>query len=94
VVSLARLASDQEIIVRSREIPEIIFDAQGDFARQLAKLDYIVESLKTHDAPPMKRVNLALGGQVPVELQESTPLKPAPSALPKTISQPKQRRDF
>ena len=94
VVSLARLASDQEIIVRSRIIPEIIFDAQGDFPRQLAKLDYIVESLKTHGAPPMKRVNLALGGQVPVELQESAPLKPARSALPKTTSQPKQRRDF
>jgi hypothetical protein len=94
VVSLARLASDQEIIVRSREIPEIIFDAQGDFPRQLAKLDYIVESLKTHDAPPMKRVNLALGGQVPVELQESAPLKPARSALPQTTSQPKPRRDF
>lgn len=94
VVSLARLASDQEIIVRSREIPEIIFDARGDFPRQLAKLAYIVESLKAHDAPPMKRVNLALGGQVPVELQDSTPLKPARSSLPKTIPQPKQRRDF
>jgi cell division protein FtsQ len=97
VVSLARLASDQEIIVRSREIPEIIFDARdapGNFPRQLAKLAYIVESLKAHDAPPMKRVNLALGGQVPVELQDSTLLKPARSSLPKTTSQPKQRRDF
>jgi cell division protein FtsQ len=94
IVSLARFASDQEIIVRSREIPEIIFDARGDLPRQLAKLAYIVESLKAHDAPPMKRVNLALGGQVPVELQDSTPLKPARSALPKTTSQPKQRRDF
>ena len=109
VVSLARLASDQEIIVRSREIPEIIFGAQGDFPRQLAKLDYIVEFLKTHDAPPIKRVNLALGGRVveegdtlriqgdqdvPVELQEAAPLKPARSPLPKTNSQPKQRRDF
>jgi cell division protein FtsQ len=94
VLSLARLASDQEIIVRSQEIPEIIFEARGDLPRQLAKLAYIVESLKAHDAPPVKRVNLALGGQVPVELQDSTPLKPARSSLPKTTSQPKQRRDF
>jgi cell division protein FtsQ len=109
VVSLARLDSDQEIIVRSREIPEIIFSAQGDFPRQLAKLDYIVDFLKTHAAPPIKRVNLSLGGRaaqgddalriqgdqaVPVELQEADSLKSAPSALPKTTSQPRLRRDF
>lgn len=94
VVSLARLATDQEIVVRSREIPEIIFDARGNFPRQLAKLDYIVDSLRTHGAPPMARVNLALGSQVPVELQETAPLQPARSALPPPSSQPKLRRDF
>jgi hypothetical protein len=94
IVSLARLATDQEIVVRSREIPEIIFDARGNFPRQLAKLDYIVDSLRTHGAPPMARVNLALGSQVPVELQENAPLQPAHSALPPPASQPKLRRDF
>ena len=89
VVSLARLASDQEIEVRSREIPEIVFDARGNFPRQLAKLDYVVDSLRAHGAPPMARVNLALGSQVPVELQETAPLAPA-----RPISQPKSRRDF
>ena len=94
VVSLARLASDQEIEVRSREIPQIIFDARGYFPRQLAKLDYVVDSLRTHGAPPMARVNLALGSQVPVELQETAPLQPPRSALPRPASQPKSRRDF
>jgi len=94
VVSLARLASDQEIEVRSREIPQIIFDARGDIPRQLAKLDYVIDTLHAHGAPPMARVNLALGSQVPVELQETAPLQPARSALPGPASQPKSRRDF
>jgi cell division protein FtsQ len=94
VVSLARLAGDQEIIVRSREIPEIIFAAEDDYPRQLAKLDYIVDTLRTQGAPPVARVNLALGGQVPVALQETLRLAPARPALSPTISQPRQRRDF
>jgi len=94
VVSLARLADDGEIVVRTREIPEIVFSAGEDYARQLAKLDYIEETLRTHGAPPVARVNLALGGQVPVALQESIRLTPArtdPSAPP---SPTRQRRDF
>lgn len=94
VVSLARLSSDQEIMVRSREIPEIIFDARGNFPRQLAKLDDIVDSLRKHGAPPLARVNLALGSQVPVELQDAGPMPPVRSTLPKTIFQPKPRSDF
>jgi cell division protein FtsQ len=94
VVSLVRLASDQEIIVRSREIPEIIFDAREDFPRQLAKLDYIVDTLRAHGAPVMARVNLALGSQVPVELQNSTPLTPATLSLSRTTLKPSKKRDF
>jgi POTRA domain, FtsQ-type len=94
VMSLARLASDQEIIVRSREIPEIIFDARGEFPRQLARLDHIVEFLHTRGAPPLERVNCALGSQVPVELQDTASSKPARSSRPKPTAQPKQRRDF
>ncbi len=94
VVSLARLPGDGEIVVRSREIPEIIFMADGDYARQLAKLDYIVDNLRAHGAPPVASVNLALGGQVPVALQDAPRLAPARAAAAATPSQPRQRRDF
>jgi cell division septal protein FtsQ len=98
VLSLARFASDQEIIVRSHEISEIIFDARvdvrEDFPRQLARLNHIVEFLRARGAPPMQRVNFALGGQVPVELQDTASSTPARSLRPKPATQPKQRRDF
>jgi len=91
VVSLARLGSDQEIRVHSREIPEIIFDAHGDFARQLARLDHIVSFLHARGAPPMQRVNFALGNQVPVELQDAAPFAPA---RPHPPSATRHRSDF
>lgn len=95
VVSLARFTSDHEILVRSTAIPEIVFDLRDGFPRQLARLDYIVDFLRSKGAPPLQRIDLALGGQVPVELQRAAPLKPARAAPSrKTASQPKQRRDF
>jgi cell division protein FtsQ len=94
VVSLARMASDQEILVRSTLIPEIVFDVRDEFPRQLARLDYIIDFLRTKGAPPLQRIDLALGGQVPVELQEAAPLKPAHVPPRKPVSQPKQRRDL
>ncbi len=94
VVSLARLAGDGEIVVRSREIPEVIFSADEDYARQLAKLDYIVDNLRAHGAPPVARVDLALGSQVPVALQDTPRLAPPRTAVAQTPSQPGQRRDF
>ncbi len=94
VVSLAAFASDHEITVRSNLIPEIVFDVGREFPKQLARLDYIVDFMRTKGSPPLQRVNLSLGGQVPVELGEAAPLKPARASLPKTTSQPKQRRDF
>jgi len=95
VVSLARFASDQEIIVRSRDIPEIIFDAQAPFPHQLAKLAYIVESLRTHGNPPMARVDFAVGNQVPVELRAAETLPAGhPSLLSPPSSPNRPRRDF
>jgi len=94
VVSLARLASDKEILVRSHDIPEIVFDAGAGFPRQLEKLDYIVDALRTHGAPPVARVDLAVGSQVPVEL-EAAASDQAPRAPPGPAQfQPKLRRDF
>jgi POTRA domain, FtsQ-type len=94
VVSLERFASDQEITVRSALIPEIVFDVRDEFPRQLARLDYIVDTLRSKGAPPLQRINLALGGQVPVELRELAPPRPARASPHETVSQPNQRRDF
>jgi hypothetical protein len=94
VVSLTRLASDQELIVRSRDIPEIIFDTRVGFAHQLAKLAYIVDSIRKHGNPPMARIDFAAGSQVPVELQSSLNLQPARAPAPKPSSQPRSKRDF
>ena len=94
VVSLARLASDQELIVRSREIPEIVFDARVSFPHQLAKLAYIVDFLHTHGDAPMARVDLAVGSQVPVELQETASLAPARPSFSIPVAQSRPRREF
>jgi POTRA domain, FtsQ-type len=94
VVSLARFASDHEIAVRSNLIPEIVFDARREFFPQLAQLDYIVDLLRTQGAPPLQRIDLTLGDQVPVELQDAAALKAASAVPRKTVFQPKQRRDF
>jgi cell division protein FtsQ len=94
VVSLARVDSDREITVRSSLIPEIIFDVQGEFPSQLARLDYIVDYLHARGAPPLQRIDLAVGGQVPVELQEAVPLKPSRIPSHTAASQQRQRRDF
>jgi len=94
VVSLAAFASDHEIKVRSAQIPEIVFDVGREFPQQLGRLDYIVDFLRTKGGLPMQRIDLSLGGQVPVELGEAVPLKSARISLPKTASQTKPRRDF
>ena len=94
VVSLARLGADNEIIVRSRDVPEIIFDAGRGFPRQLAKLDYIVDSIRTHGNPPVARIDFSVGSQVPVELQAAGSAKSDRYTLSSATSQPRQRRDF
>ncbi len=68
VVSLARLESDDLIIVRSDAVREITFGAHADFLRQLAQLDYVLDQTgRGPTAQPLGSVNLALGGgQVPV----------------------------
>ncbi len=94
IVSLARLASDGEIIVRSRDVPEIIFDTDSGFPRQLAKLDYIVESMRAHGNPPVARIDFSVGSQVPVELQTPGPRPAGGMTVSQTLTQPRQRRDF
>lgn len=94
VVSLARLASDKEILVRSHAIPEIVFDAGSEFPRQLEKLAYIVDAIRTHGNPPVARVDFTVGSQVPVELQDAAAHPLAPSLTFPPRAHPPPRRDF
>jgi cell division protein FtsQ len=68
VVSLARLRDYNEIVVRTREIPEIVFNRREDFTRQLARLDYIVDYTRVQSEAGIQKVDLSIGSQVPVEL--------------------------
>ncbi len=67
VISLARLASDREIEVRTADGVTVIFSAHGDFFRQLAKLDFLWEALASAPQTPA-RIDLTLGREVPVTL--------------------------
>ncbi|HTQ29601.1 MAG TPA: FtsQ-type POTRA domain-containing protein [Opitutaceae bacterium] len=82
VVSLARLASDGELVVRSQDIPEIIFSTRDDFFRQLARLDYVLDLARTQPDKPLKSVDLADGLQVPVALSPDSPNAAAATAAP------------
>lgn len=86
VVSLARLASDQEIVVRSGEIARIVFNARADFLLQLAELGHIVDVMQQQTPAALAGVNFTAGGQVAVELAASAPEKPASRALPSSSS--------
>ena len=68
VISLARLASDNEIIVRTKPGTHVVFAANGDFFQQLAKLDYQWDVLAAMPSPPSK-IDLSLGREVSVAFQ-------------------------
>ena len=65
VVSLARLESDGEIIVRTKSGTTVVFAADGDLFQQLAKLDYQWDILSGMPTPPAK-IDLSLGREVSV----------------------------
>jgi cell division protein FtsQ len=69
VVSLDRLETQDEIVVKSQEVPEIVFSRREGFFQQVARLDYIVDRVRqTPESGPIQSVDLSLGGQVPVRL--------------------------
>jgi hypothetical protein len=91
IVSLARLAERDEIVVKAQDVPEIVFSRKRDFFKQIAQLDYVIdETHRVEPAPVLMSVNLSLEGQVPVRLQG------APGALaaktPSFPLQPSQRK--
>jgi cell division protein FtsQ len=108
VVSLARLRSDGEIEVRSRNGTRITFGTREDYFPQLARLDLLLDTaarLKPGKIP--NEINLANGKQVPVSAfvnpapvesdrrQDAAPLKPAtPASLASTTALPKLQINF
>jgi cell division protein FtsQ len=82
IVSLARYEADGFIMVRSKEIKEIVFgtrDKVGDFRHQIALLDMVVSEGRIQAENPAVSVNLALGemkggAQVPVVFGTPTAL--------------------
>jgi cell division protein FtsQ len=90
VVSLARFTVDSTIVIKSTEVEAITFGLRADlpFARQLARLDYILEETRRQNPTgPLKAVNLAVGGnQVPVAFD--TPAVTADGRSPRVSLKP------
>ncbi len=62
IVSLARLAVDGVIVVRSTDVPEITFGTRDDFLKQLAQLDLIIDRTRAQpDGRTLASVNLSVG---------------------------------
>ncbi len=72
VISLARLATDGEIEVHTRDGMKIIFGTKEDYLRQIARLDLLVDA-SGDPTRPLREVNLALGAQVPVTYGKAAP---------------------
>ena len=90
VVSLARLDSDGELEVVTREGTKITFGLNEDFFRQLANLDAILDAAKAHPEKSPREINLAVGAQVPVafsagEPADATRPKPPAPAAPSLV---------
>jgi cell division protein FtsQ len=71
VVSLARLAEADEIIVKAQDVPKIVFSRKRDFYKQVAQLDYVIDASHVIADPKFQSVNLTLEGQVPVRMQDT-----------------------
>lgn len=97
IVSLARLAERDEIVVKAQDLPEIVFSRKRDFYKQIAQLDSVIDAAqRLETVPALLSVNLALEGQVPVRLQGSPDgLAAAPAPVfPLQPSQRKPKRDL
>jgi hypothetical protein len=85
-VSLARLASDREIEVRTKEGTLVVFGADGDFRLQLARLNYQVEQFAAR-ALTAAKVDLSFGREVVVALAPA-PVAPTGGAVVRPKSAP------
>lgn len=101
VVNLGRLATHDEIVVRARDVPEIVFTSNDDYAKQLGYLSGVYQRVAVmYRDVPLKRIDLSLssesslldvGRQVPVTFAE----RPAqPGETTSRPTNPRIRRDF
>ena len=90
-VSLARLDARDEIVVKAQDIQEVVFSRKRDFRRQIAQLDYVVDSVRVMPEPALLSVNLSLEGQVPVKMK-NTPEELAKLSPDNFSLQPPQRK--
>lgn len=88
IVSLARLATDNELEVQSADIPKIVFSTQEDFFVQLARLDSLIDTARAHTDQPMSQINLAIGAEVPVVFSAADTVAASnpPAAKPSSAS--------
>lgn len=77
VISLARLSSDGEIEVRTRDGLKVVFGTREDYLLQVARLDLLVAD-STDPTRPLREVNLTLGSQVPVAFGSAAPTLDGP----------------
>ena len=82
VVSLARLESDGELEVATRDGIKITFGLNEDFFRQLAGLDAVLDAAQAHPEKSPREINLAVGAQVPVAFSGVEPAAASPAARP------------
>lgn len=86
-ISLARLGLYDEIVVKSRTIAEVVLSRKIDFTQQLARLDYISDYARTQPEATVQRIDLSLGGDVPVSFDN-----PASRLLPPSSVKPSNSR--
>lgn len=77
IVNVARLQSDGEIEIRSRECESVIFSTTEDFFRQLAWFDSIRDMVKPTVDAPLAKVDLSLGRNAPVTFRQVVPVSAA-----------------
>ena len=69
IVSLARLESDRELEVTTKDGSTIVFGATGDYYLQLLRLDAIAERLERLPGSHA-RIDLSLGREVPLMIEQ------------------------
>ena len=92
IVSLARLADRDEIVIKAQDVPEIVFSRKRDYFKQIAQLSYVMDETKRVDpAPLLQSVNLSLESQVTVRPQAGT-VNALATKAPSFPLQPSQRK--
>lgn len=87
IISVQRLASDQELEVVTKRGATIVFNARAGYLMQLARLDAILERLA--NTPPARvRIDLSFGREVPVRIEPITQADEPRRSAPKPAAPP------